>query len=80
MNPLRHLTCPFLRSTALAFKLWTEWGWRVYKVSGTDQRLQAQAITHSPSLARQMIGADISIRRYYLCYQVLVVLLKFDFL
>lgn len=26
-----------------------------------------------------MIGADIKIRRYYLCYQVLVVLLKFDF-
>jgi hypothetical protein len=26
-----------------------------------------------------MIGADINIRRYYLYYQVLVVLLKFDF-
>ncbi|UZJ51097.1 hypothetical protein CBS101457_000417 [Exobasidium rhododendri] len=43
--------------TFIAFKLWSEWGWRIYK----------------------LIGADINIRRYYLCYQVLVVLLKFDF-
>ena len=28
----------------------------------------------------QIIGADIKLRRYYLYYQVLVVLLKFDFL